>query len=328
MIEEISRLLEHDTAGDPITGIKWSRRTPEKIAEQLQKIGIAIKADTVARLLGQMDYSLRRNRKYLESGNKNPPSKEDRDLQFQTIDRLRKEYTSAGYAVISIDTKKRELIGNFKNDGSTWRQHPDDVFDHDFPSDATGVAIPYGIYDTNRNHGSVYIGYSFDTGEFAVDCIKNWWLEVGRNHYREPKILILADCGGSNGARLRLWKKALEKVLCDQLGLHIRVCHYPPGKSKCNPIEHRLFSEISKNWAGQPLRSYTAMLNYIRTTKTKTGLKVRARMITKTYKKGIRITDKEFIAMHNTAAIPSYGKSLYFGSLAKSVGEFRFRQAT
>ena len=334
-----------------------------------------------------MDYSLRKNRKYLESGNKNPPSKEDRNLQFKIIERLRKEYTEAGFAVISIDTKKRELIGNFKNDGSTYQLHPEDVLNHDFPSDATGVAIPYGIYDINRSHGSVYVGYTVDTGEFAVDCIKSWWLEVGQNYYKEPKILILADCGGSNGARLRLWKKSLEKVLCDKLGLHIRVCHYPPGKSKYNPIEHRLFtstfhkiqeskpkalkaisrrlseatppvaevvstsrrdgsalpckfrllrtfqvrlilanqspvvaslkpgliaikpsvlkskynpiehrlfSEISKNWAGQPLRSYTTMLNYIRTTKTKTGLKVRARMIKKGYRKGIKITDKEF----------------------------------
>ena len=286
-------MLEHDTAGDPISGIKWSRRTPGKIAGELQKLGIAIESDTVARLLKQMDYSLRKNRKYLESGSKNS-SKKDRDLQFKTIERLRKEYTEAGCAVISIDTKKRELIGNFKNDGSTYRQHPEDVLDHDFPSDATGVAIPYGKYDINRNHGSIYVGYSFDTAEFAVDCIKSWWLEVGQNYYKGEKILILADCGGSNGARLRLWKKSLEKVLCDQLGLHIRVCHYPAGKSKYNPIEHRLFSEISKNWAGEPLRSYTTMLNYIRTTKTETGLKVRARMVKKSYRKGIKITDKEF----------------------------------
>jgi hypothetical protein len=260
-----------------------------------------------------MDYSLRSNRKYLESaGSKNPPSKEARNQQFETIEKLRKEYTSAGCAIISVDTKKRELIGNFKNDGSTYELRPEDVLDHDFPSDATGVAIPYGIYDVTRNHGSVYVGTTFDTGEFAVDCIKKWWLDVGRKYYSESKILILADCGGSNGARLRLWKRSLETVLCNQLGLHIRVCHYPPGKSKYNPIEHRLFSEISKNWAGRPLRNYPTMLNYLRTTKTKTGLRVRAKLISKTYRKGIKIPDKEFkkLRFETSEILPKWNYSI------------------
>ena len=153
-----------------------------------------------------MNYSLRSNRKYVESHSKNPPSKEDRNQQFEIIQELREEYSLNGYAIISIDTKKRELIGNFKNNGSTYEEDPEDVLDHDFPSDAEGIAIPYGIYDVTRNHGSVYVGATFDTGEFAADNIKRWWMDVGRHHYNhaQPKILILADCGGSNDARLRL----------------------------------------------------------------------------------------------------------------------------
>lgn len=246
-----------------------------------------------------MNYTLRTNRKYAESGNKKPPSKEDRNRQFEIISDLREEYTANGHAIISIDTKKRELVGNFKNNGSVYGTKADDVLDHDFRSDAKGVAIPYGVYDVTRNHGSIYVGTTFDTAEFAAENLKRWWLDVGRNYYDTdaPKLLILADCGGSNGARLRLWKRSLERVLCDQLGLQIRVCHYPPGTSKYNPIEHRLFSEISKNWAGQPLREYETILKYLRTTKTQTGLTVRAKLVTKTYRKGIRIPDKEFKKM-------------------------------
>ena len=288
--------MRHDTAGDPISGIKWTRRTPGKIAGELQKLNIHVEVDTVARLLRSMGYSLRANRKYLESGNKNPPSKEIRNQQFEFIGELRDRFTFEGHAIISVDSKKRELVGNFKNRGATYVQEADAVFDHDFPSDARGVALPYGVYDIRRNHGSIYVGTSHDTAEFAVDNIKRWWLQIGQKCYRHPhpKLLILADCGGSNGARLRLWKARLEASLCDCCNLSVTVSHYPPGASKYNPIEHRLLCEISKNWAGCPLRNYDTILNHIRTTKTKSGLRVRAKLITKHYKTGLRISDKEF----------------------------------
>ena len=241
-----------------------------------------------------MDYSLRVNRKDLESGNNNPPSKEIRDQQFENIHQLRERFAFEGHAIISVDSKKRELVGNFKNAGQAYGEEARKVFDHDFPSDAQGVALPYGVYDLQRNHGSVYVGTSHDTAQFAVDNIKRWWLEVGRKYYEHPKLLILADCGGSNGARLRLWKAQLERVLCGHCGVSVTVSHYPPGASKYNPIEHRLLCEISKNWAGCPLRDYQTVLNHIRTTKTKTGLRVRARLVTKHYPTGIRISDKEF----------------------------------
>lgn len=262
----------------------------------MQKLGIKVEGDTVARLLRSMNYSLRVNRKYLESGNKNPPSKKIRDEQFANIRELRERFAFEGHAIISVDSKKRELVGNFKNRGEAYGEEAVKVLDHDFPSDAQGHALPYGVYDVQGNHGSVFVGTSHDTAQFAVDNIKRWWLEVGRRRYEQPhpKLLILADCGGSNGARLRLWKAQLERVLCDSCGLSVSVSHFPPGASKYNPIEHRLLCEISKNWAGCPLRDYKTILNHIRTTKTKTGLRVRAKLVTKYYPTGIRISDKEF----------------------------------
>ena len=259
----------------------------------MRSLGIEVRANTVARLLKLLGYSLRVNRKKIESGSKNPPTKEVRNQQFEYIGERRERYAAQGHAIISIDTKKREMVGNFKNAGATYQEDAQDVFDHDFLSDASGVAIPYGIYDTRANRGAVFVGTSYDTPEFAVDCIASWWEEIGRHHY-EPKILILADGGGSNGWRPRMWKWQLHKVLCEGCGLKISVSHYPAGCSKYNPIEHRLFSEISKNWAGQPLRNYQTVLNYIRTTATKTGLQVEAEIVTKAYEKGRKISDDEF----------------------------------
>ncbi len=240
-----------------------------------------------------MGYSLRVNRKKIESGNKNPPPKQVRNQQFEYIGEQRESFAAQGHAIISIDTKKREQVGNFKNNGAVYEENAEEVFDHDFPSDASGVAIPYGIYDTRANRGTVFVGTSYDTPEFAVDCIASWWELIGQHQY-EPKVLILADCGGSNGRRPRLWKWCLQKMLCDRYGLEISVSHYPPGCSKYNPIEHRLFSEISKNWAGRPLRDYETILNYIRTTTTKTGLHVDAQLVPKTYEKGRKISDRDF----------------------------------
>lgn len=286
--------MKYETAGDPITGLKWTRKTTQKIAVELNSIDINVSPNTVARLLKNMKYSLRVNHKSLECGNKNPPNPDDRDYQFNLIEKKRKQYARAGNPVISVDTKKKELIGNFKNAGRSWGKEPILVKDHDFPSDAAGKAIPYGIYDTQTNRGTVFLGTTHDTPAFAVDSIESWWNTEGEKRYPgADKILILADSGGSNSARSRVWKYRLQKNLCDIYGLKVSVCHYPPGSSKWNPIEHRLFSEISKNWAGKPLVHYETVLKYIRTTKTSSDLKVKAHFVRKKYVTGERVSDKQ-----------------------------------
>ena len=269
--------MEHETAGDPVSGCKWTRKTTGKIAQQLQRAGIRVSAKTVGRLLKQMNYSLRMNLKCLESGQSKPPDPQQRDLQFRYIRSQIRKHKANAMPVISVDTKSRELIGPFHQPGRKWSKAPDEVLDHDFPSDASGVAIPYGIYDIMRNEGFVCVGTSRDTSEFAVNSIRTWWQKSGSHHYPDAdRLLILADCGGSNGYRIRLWKQQLKLAFCDRFGLQVKVCHYPPGSSKWNPIEHRMFSCISNNWAAQPLLDYETVLKFIRTTKTSTGLKIRA----------------------------------------------------
>jgi hypothetical protein len=286
--------MEYDTAGDPISGCKWTRKTTKKIAQQLKRAGITVSPKTVGKLLKKMDYSLRVNLKTLESGLRKPPEPRQRDQQFCYIRRQIEAYRMQGWPVISVDTKSRELMGPFHQSGKIWAQGPIKVFDHDFPSDSNGVAIPYGIYDFCRNEGFVCVGTSRDTSEFAVDSICTWWLKAGTNHYHNAeRLLILADCGGSNGYRTRLWKHQLSVAFCNRFNIQIKVCHYPPGSSKWNPIEHRLFSFISNNWSGQPLFDYETILKFIRTTKTTTGLKIRALLNTKIYQKGKKITDRE-----------------------------------
>ena len=286
--------MEDDTAGDPVSGCKWTRRTTAKVAEQLRRAGINVSPNTVARLLKQMDFSLRVNLKCLESGLSNPPDPELRDQQFRYIGRQIRDYRRQDLPVISVDTKSRELIGPFHQVGARWSRSPIQVLDHDFPSDADGVAIPYGIYDLSANEGFVSIGISCDTSEFAVDSIGRWWTQVGRTRYGSgDRMLILADCGGSNGYRTRLWKYQLQVAFCDRFGLQVKVCHYPPGASKWNPIEHKLFSYISNNWAGQPLWDYETVLKFIRSTKTATGLNVRATLVKKRYSKGKKITKQQ-----------------------------------
>jgi hypothetical protein len=271
-VQTIEILLEHDTAGDPITGLRWTRKTPDKIAQLLQQTGTPISANTVARLLHDMDYSLRVNRKQLATA-----SSPDRDQQFDHISSLRNHFQQRGLPIISVDTKKRELVGHFRNSGATWNRSPVLVNDHDFRSDAIGVAIPYGIYDPLANRGAVFVGVSHDTPCFAAHSIAQWWRREGVDRYaRAGKLLILADSGGSNGCRCWAWKTNLQAQLCDRFDLTVTVAHYPPGTSKWNPVEHRLFSEISKNWAGEPLDSYQKILNFLRTTKTQTGLAVTA----------------------------------------------------
>ena len=241
------------------------------------------------------NYALRANVKSTEPGSNHP----DRNIQFEYITQKKDEFQAAGLPVISVDTKKKELVGNFKNAGRVWCQEAEQVNGHDFASQSEGRAVPYGIYDLSRNCASVCVGRSADTPEFAVDAVARWWETEGQAAYpKADRLLILADAGGSNGARPRLWKKQLQKHLADRLGLTVTVCHYPTGCSKYNPIEHRLFSYISINWAGKPLRTFDTVLNYIRDTTTTTGLKVKAFFNEKIYEKGLKVTDAEMKALN------------------------------
>ncbi len=287
--------MKYETAGDPISGLKWTRKTTEKIADELESIGIKVSPNTAGKLLKKMGFSLRVNRKKIALGSKKKSQdQENRNRQFMYISELRESYAQKGYPSISVDTKKKELIGNFKNHGSAYGREPRAVNDHDFASYSEGKGIPYGVYDTQANKGTVFIGMTFDTAEFAVESIEKWWRKEGLRCYPQRKsILILADGGGSNGSRSRSWKLGIQEKLCDRHGLEVTVAHYPPGTSKWNPIEHRLFAEISKNWAGIPLANYETMLKYIRSTKTKTGLKIKAHLVRKKYKKGKKVADEQ-----------------------------------
>ena len=247
----------------------------------------------MARILKDLDYRLRVNHKRVSQG-----SGADRNEQFEYIADERTRFADRDLPIVSIDTKKRELVGNFKNPGTAWRHTPELVKDHDFRSEAEGIAIPYGIYDVRANRGTVFVGTSHDTADFAVDNLVRWWQSEGRRRYDgAPELLLLADSGGSNGPSLRAFKYGLQTRLVDPHRISVTVCHYPSGASKWNPIEHRLFSEISKNWAGQPLRSYETILNHIRTTKTKTGLSVSAHLVDQEYPRGVKISKDDFTAL-------------------------------
>ena len=287
--------MRHEIAGDPISGLKWTKRATRRIAEELATLNIQVSHATVAKLLHQMGFSLRANEKTISSGaNVSASAKEERNVQFEYISALRNAFEKQGDPIISVDTKKKEMIGNFKNNGQTWNNTPVSVNDHDFRSDASGMAVPYGIYDTQANKGKIIVGISSDTPAFAVNAIEKWWKTEGNKRYpASTKLLILADSGGSNGVRPRAWKYHLQKVICNQHNLDITVCHYPTGASKWNPIEHRLFSEISKNWAGKPLQNYETVLKHIRTTKTSTGLRVTAQLNKNIYPKGELISENE-----------------------------------
>jgi hypothetical protein len=230
VIEAIGRLMEHDTAGDPVSGIKWTRRTTEKVAAELGSAGIEVSPNTVAKLLKGLGYRLRSNAKKL-----NRQKDLGRDAQFAYIAAMRKSFEEAGLPVVSVDAKHRELVGEFKNPGATWAKEPAVVLDHDFPSDADGVALPYGVYDVSANHACISVGTSHDTPGFAVDNVARWWDCHGRHRYPQAtELLMLADSGGSNGARTRAWKYGLQHRLCDPYGLTVTVCHYPSGASKWN----------------------------------------------------------------------------------------------
>ena len=312
-MEVIAVLLRHETGGDPIHGLKWSRRACRKIARQLRLLKIRVSASTVRRLLKQLGFSLRVNHKRLESGNRNPPPRRVRNQQFTYIHSQRKRFMTRALPIISVDAKKKEWVGNFKNPGVCWEQKPQLVKDHDFPSDAQGRAIPYGIYDPGLNLGFVVVGTSRETPAFAVDAIALWWKNYGQKAYPKAKeLLILADSGGGNSARAHGWKYHLQHCLVNLYELKITVCHYPPGASKWNPIEHRLFSQISKNWEGRPLRSYETVLKYIRTATTVTGLQVSARLLHKTYAKGQTISQQQIqqllLTRHDT--LPAWNYTL------------------
>jgi hypothetical protein len=288
----LKELLRDATAGDPMGGLRWTHKTTRNLAAALRQRGVQVGHVTVARLLRAERYSLRSNRKRL-GGKKN----EDRDRQFRLLGRRRRRFQRQDWPAISVDTKKKELVGNFKNGGRAWRCEDRDVLDHDFPSLARGRAYPYGIYDENRNTGYVVIGTTHQTAAFAVRAIRSWWLDVGRHRYPgASRLAIEADSGGANGNRSWAWKTGLQG-LADEFGLTITVGHYPSGASKWNPIEHRMFNLISANWAGEPLTSYELMLKHIRTTRSSTGFRCRASLDLRFYPTKVKVAEEAKLSM-------------------------------
>jgi hypothetical protein len=289
-LSQLRQLLRADTAGDPMgrRGL-WTGLHLEQISGRLRELGLWVCPNTVRRLLDRLGYALHANRKSLSG-----PQSPQRDQQFRYIGHQREQFTQSALPIISVDSKKKELVGPFQNEGRIWSRAALPVNDHDFPSQAQGKAIPRGLYDVQANRGSVLIGTSHDTPEFAVDAIVDWWRAEGRRRYTEAwELLILADSGGSNGARCRLWKYALQEKLVDCYQLAVTVCHYPTGASKWNPIEHRVFSEVSKHWAGQPLYDYPTMVRLVAETRTQTGLQVKCALSTKHYAINIKVSNAQ-----------------------------------
>lgn len=284
----LKELLKDATLGDPSSGLKWTRKSPRKLAKALRGKGFKTSHETVRRLLATLGYSLQVNRKRL--GKRQDA---ERDRQMRYLARKRRAFVKAQKPVISVDTKKKELVGNFKNAGRTWRQEALSVLTTDFLSDADGKAIPYGVYDVARNTGWIGVGVSHDTAEFALTVIRAWWWQVGQVVYAgQSELLIQADSGGANGYRSWLWKWELQQF-ADESGLTITVTHHPTSASKWNWIEHRLFGPISQNWAGQPLLNYETVLKYIRATKTEAGLHCRAYLDKAIYETGKKITREQ-----------------------------------
>jgi hypothetical protein len=290
LLSALEALVEPTTRGDPESALRWTCRSTRQLAAALKSQGYRIGHQTVASLLDDLGYGLQGNQKTTE-GSSHP----DRDAQFKYIQRRVEEFQSRGQPVVSVDTKKKEHVGDFKNNGKEWRPkgNPERVRVYDFVDKTLGKANPYGVYDTTANVGWVSVGVDHDTAEFAVETLRRWWEKMGRSQYLEAtELLVTADGGGSNGTRVRLWKVALQR-LADQTGLRISVCHFPPGTSKWNKIEHRMFSYISLNWRGKPLISHEVIVNLIAGTTTRTGLKIQAELDTNLYQKGIQVTDKE-----------------------------------
>ena len=294
LIETLQSLVEPTTRGDPISALRWTCKSTSNLAEELTRQGHPVSPRTVGRLLSADGYSLQSNRKTKE-GDSHP----DRNAQFEHINLMVTRFQQRGEPVISVDTKKKELIGQFKNAGREWRPKgsPEEVKVHDFVDEELGKVIPYGVYDLSENKGWVSVGIDHDTARFAAEAIRRWWKKMGAKRYRDAReLLITADGGGSNGSRCRLWKLALQE-LATKLEMPIHVCHFPPGTSKWNKIEHRMFCHITQNWRGRPLVSHEVIIQLIANTRTKTGLKIRAELDSGRYPIGIKVSDEDLAAL-------------------------------
>jgi len=296
IMDALADLTEAHTKGDPMRLLLWTNKSLRNLSMALSEKGYSANKDTVGQMLKMLGYGLQADKKTLTV----TPSHPDRDAQFEHISNEAKEAVAAGNPVISIDAKKKENIGNFKNNGKTYqpRETPIEVLDHDFPIKELGKATPFGVYNIYKNQGFVNVGISSDTAVFAVESIRKWWYAEGAVEYQKAdKVIITADCGGSNGNRNRLWKYELQK-LANEINKDIQVLHYPPGTSKWNKIEHRMFAFISKNWQGVPLESISVIVNLIGSTSTAKGLSIRCVLDEKMYEKGIEVSDEEFAAIH------------------------------
>ncbi len=294
LCEDLERLVEPVTRGDPESPLRWTSKSVRKLAKELQHLGHQVSHELVSELLHGLGYSLQANRKTREGG-----THPDRDAQFEHLNAQAEAFLSAGDPVVSVDAKKKELVGDFKNPGREWHPQgkPEEVRVYDFPIPQLGRATPYGVYDLARNAGWVNVGIDHNTAAFAVESIRSFWNEVGRQQYPQARrLLISADGGGSNGSRVRLWKWELQQ-LADETGLAITVCHLPPGTSKWNKIEHRLFAWISQNWRGKPLTSYAMILKLIAATTTEAGLTVQCQLDTNRYPVGRKISDEQMATL-------------------------------
>jgi transposase len=294
LLKDLDRILDPVTRGDPMSSLRWTCKSTTLLARELQSTGHEVSQPTVWRLLDELGYSMQSNRK-TDEGSKHP----DRNEQFEYINNTVNDFLDRGFPVISVDTKKKELIGQFKNNGKEWQKKglPEEVKAYDFIDKKLGKAIPYGVYDIGQNNGWASVGVTHDTAEFAAETIRKWWQNMGQVAYpKADELLITADGGGSNGSRVRLWKLELQK-LANRLGITVHVRHFPPGTSKWNKIEHRMFCHITENWRGRPLISRMTVVNLISNTRTKKGLKIRAELDEKEYKTGKKVTDKEIKAL-------------------------------
>jgi hypothetical protein len=294
LLQDLKRLIDPATRGDPMSPLLWTGKSTRNLADALADLGHELSHQTVGRMLDELGYSLQANRK-TEEGTDHP----DRDAQFEHINRKVRSFQRRGQPVVSVDTKKKEIVGNYRNPGREWepRGRPRRVKSRDFPDKELGKVAPYGVYDLAANEGWVNVGIDHDTAEFAVESLRRWWYRMGRPVYpAATELLITADSGGSNGSRNRLWKVCLQD-LADQVDLTITVCHFPPGTSKWNKIEHRMFCHITENWRGRPLVSRSVVVNLIGRTQTRTGLRVEAELDTNQYVQGIRVTDEELEAV-------------------------------
>jgi len=285
-VKALEELVEPVTGGDPMSAAKYARRSLQTLSDELAGLGHEACPTTVGELLHDLDYHLYVNVKRLTG-----PYHPDRDRQFRYLEALVEEFRAEALPILSVDTKKKELVGNFANAGATWRRAGDEVNAHDFLSDASYRGVPYGLYDVLADRGHVVVGTSADTPQFAAEAVARWWSRIGCHRYRDAgELLLLADAGGSNGCRPRLWKRCLQELVADRYGLDVTVGHFPTGASKWNPVEHRLFGPISVNWAGEPLRTPAVMLGFIRGTTTAKGLEVTAEWWERPYVRGVKVS--------------------------------------